>query len=250
MRETAPPPTILILAAGEFASANDRDEYPPCLTDIGERPLIEHIVANAGRVAGARFLYALRDSDVRKHHLDSVIELLTPGAGVVRVPDATHGAACVAMLAACDVPADGELLIISASELVSADLAEIIGGFRGRGADAGVITFRSVHPRYSYVRLDEESRVTEAAHRNPISHHATTGIFWFARASDFTHAVKNMIRKDAHVDGLFSICPALNEMILKRATVVAAAIPPAAHRRMRTDRGFAPVERRAAAGGR
>ena len=35
--------------------------------------------------------------------------------------------------------------------------------------DAGVITFESVHPRWSYVRLDSENRVTETAEKRPIS---------------------------------------------------------------------------------
>lgn len=230
MREQTKSTVILVLAAGEFPSpANDRDDYPVCLSDVDDRPLLEHIIERAATLPDARFIYAMRENEVRKYHLDSVVELLTPGATVIRVPEGTRGAACTALLAACDVDAGAELLVIGANALVTADLDDVVGRFREGGLDAGVLVFRSIQPRYSYVRLDEQDRVTEATYRKPISHHAAAGIFWFRDASAFLHAVKTMIRKDSHVDGVFSIAPALNEMILKHASIGAFRLPSSAY---------------------
>ena len=55
----------------------------------------------------------------------------------------------------------------------------------------------------------------EASEKNPISNNATAGFYWFRRGAQFVEAAKNLIRKGAHVNGNFYICPTYNELILK-----------------------------------
>jgi hypothetical protein len=97
------------------------------------------------------------------------------------------------------------------------------------------VIFPSVHPRYSYVRLDDQGFVTEAAQKNPISHHATTGIFWYRRTGDFRAAVESMIRKDAHVKNHFYVCLAFNEMLLEQAKVGVIQIEPSQYFPIKTE---------------
>ncbi|MNN67911.1 hypothetical protein D3C81_1835740 [compost metagenome] len=90
----------------------------------------------------------------------------------------------------------------------------MVGGFRNDQCDAGVVIFKSLHPRYSFVRLNTEGYVVEAAEKNPISNHAVAGLYWFDKGAMFVEAVKEMIRNDARVNDAFYIAPALNEMVL------------------------------------
>lgn len=210
---------ILILAAGPVEFESHDGGYPLCLSEMDGAPLLERIIENTRKICDSRYVYALLDKDVERFHLDQVAQLITPDASVARVPVCTQGSACTALLAASGFDGESELLVISANELVEVDLAEVLDCFRVRGLDGGVITFRSVHPRYSYVRLNDEGLVVEAAQQNPISQSATVGVFWFARASDFIESVKSMIRKNASVDGKFYVAPAYNEMILKHKKI-------------------------------
>ncbi|HDL7925103.1 TPA: hypothetical protein PXQ85_004171 [Yersinia enterocolitica] len=59
----------------------------------------------------------------------------------------------------------------------------------------------------------------EAAQQKPISQNATAGVFWFARTHDFAEAAKNLIRKNASVNGKFYVAPTFNELILKQMKV-------------------------------
>ena len=127
--------------------------------------------------------------------------------------------ACTALLAACQLDQSAELLIISANELVDIQLAEVIEEFRHRKLDAGTLTFRSIHPRYSYVKLNDEGFVIESAQCEPISFFATAGIFWFAKTAYFVEGAKNLIRKDAHVDGSYFVAPTFNELVLKQKKI-------------------------------
>jgi len=57
----------------------------------------------------------------------------------------------------------------------------------------------------------------QAAEKHPISRHAIAGFYWFRRAAAFLAAAQDMIRKDAHVNGIFYISLVLNELVLAQA---------------------------------
>lgn len=210
---------IVILAAGVTNFAGSGDVYPLCLTEIGGRPLIEHQFNACSGIDDVRFIVALRASDVSKFHIDNVISLLSETAAVVKVPADTKGAACTALLAVGQIDSDDELLILNGNEVLDIPFDEVVGSFRERNLDAGVVTFPSVHPRYSYVRVDADGRVTEATEKNPISRNATVGFYWFAKGSDFVSAAKKMIAKGGDVDGLYYIAPTLNELVLSQKNI-------------------------------
>lgn len=210
---------ILILAAGQTNSDLDKDSYPLCIAEIGGAPLIELLINACQAIGNAKFVVALREQDIHQYHLDNVVDLLAPGATVLRVPENTKGAACSALLAVANIDNDDELLIVNGNELLGVDFSTILADFRSRKLDAGTVTFSSVHPRYSYVRINSKMLVVEAAEKNPISRLATAGFYWFARGKDFVRATQSMIRKDASVNGLFYICPALNELVLEQAQI-------------------------------
>lgn len=206
---------ILILAAGRVQSSiNSEDTYPACLTELNGVSALESIVGNLANIEGAKYTFALHAEDISSFHLDNIAKLLVPDARIKVVPKSTMGSACTALLVACELEADHPLLVISANELVREDIAAVLHHFSDRCLDAGTLVFRSVHPRYSYVRLNKDGLVIEAAQQKPISQVATSGVFWYARASDFIEAAKDAIRKGAATNGCFYLAPVLNELIL------------------------------------
>ncbi len=227
---------VLVLAAGRVPRQQNDAEYPSCLAEIGGSPLLERIVANTQVIENTRFSCVFLNSEAQRYHLDRIARLLVPSARCFLVPEQTQGSACTALLAACQLEATAELLIVSANELVDMNLAEVVRSFRDRELDAGTLVFRSVHPRYSYVRLDEDGFVVETAQREPISANATAGIFWFARTGDFVEAAKNLIRKDAHVDGSYFVAPTFNELVLRQMRIGVAPLDLARYTPLKTER--------------
>jgi ribosomal protein L31 len=92
------------------------------------------------------------------------------------------------------------------------------------GSDAGVITFKSLHPRWSYVRLDEHQRVVETSEKRPISRNAIACIYYFKIGRDFVESAMSIVQKDSHVNGIFYISSTLNEMILKEKSVTSIEV--------------------------
>lgn len=238
---------IMVLAAGRIASEGHEAGYPTCLTEINGVSILERIIRGTEGIHESHYAFAILDEDARRFHLDKVASLLAPGCKVVLSPETTQGSACTALLVASQLDSEDELLIISANELVEVDLASVLGDFRARSLDGGTITFRSVHPRYSYVRLNAEGLVTEAAQQRPISQHATTGIFWFKRTGAFVEAAKGIIRKNASVSGKFYVAPTYNELILKQARIGVHEIDIGKYKPLKTERQVHQFEQGASA---
>lgn len=214
---------VLILGAGP--ATIDGHDYPIWLAEHGGELLVERVARTCSSIEGAELVFAVREQDIRRHHISNVVELAVPGARVVQVRGTTAGAACTALLAIAHIDPAEELLILNANEFINQDYGAILRGFQARGLDGGVAVFPSLHPRYSYVRLDADELVVEAAEKRPISRNATVGFYWYRRGGDFVAAAQRMIRKDAQVEGVFYICPVFNEMVLNQAKIGIHRLP-------------------------
>jgi dTDP-glucose pyrophosphorylase len=80
--------------------------------------------------------------------------------------------------------------------------------------DAGIVSFKASHPKWSYARVDENNFVVEVAEKNPISDIATVGIYYWKHGSDFVNYAGKMIDKNIRVNNEFYVCPVFNEAIL------------------------------------
>jgi NDP-sugar pyrophosphorylase family protein len=217
---------VLIPMAGKNQYfAESEYPFPKPLIEIGNHTVIEHVLANLATLAEqVQFIFVLNSADCCKFHLDSTLNILTENrCKIVRLESETRGAACSALMALKYIANDSPLVIANADQLFEDNLSNHLANFSQ--ADAGVITFESVHPRWSYVRLDEMGNVVETAEKRPISRHAIAGFYYFRHGSEFVNAAMSMIKKNTSINGYFFIAPALNEMILLGKNVAVSPIP-------------------------
>lgn len=126
------------------------------------------------------------------------------------------------VLAISNIKNDYPLIIANFDQLFDDSPQDLIA--RLQDGDAGVVTFESVHPRWSYVRLDEQGFVVETAEKRPISREAISGLYYFRRGKDFVEAAMRSIQKDSSVNGNFYIAPTLNELILQGKKIRVAKV--------------------------
>ena len=210
---------ILVLAAGDPMAGGGGDAYPIWLSEIDGCLVLERQVKALLSLGDGQVIFAFRGAEIDAYHVDEIARQIVPTASVVDVRRPTAGAACTALLAIGKLDLNAPLIVVSATDHIDVDYPAVIAGFEARGADAGILTFDSLHPRYSFVRIDPDGLVVEAAEKRPISRKANAGFYWFARAGDFIDGIKQMILKDAHVNGTFYISPSLNELILKNKRI-------------------------------
>jgi len=211
---------ILIPLAGEkqFFSENEYP-FPKPLIEFNGKTMIEHILDNFSSIQKEKqFIFIVNSNDCKKYHLDNVLNILTDSqCKVIKLDSETKGAACSAMIAVEHIDNNVPLIISNADQLFDICLDDVLSTFDD--GDAGVITFESVHPRWSYVRLNSENKVTEATEKRPISKSAIAGFYYFKKGSDFISSSSKMIKKDASVNGLYYVAPSLNEMVLENKII-------------------------------
>ena len=229
----------LILGGG--AGPHSADAAPVWLAENDGMLLLERHVQACARL-GAKLVFAVRESEIRRFHIDSIIRLVAPDAAIVPIRGETAGAGCTALLCIDHIDPGDELLILNSTEYLDIDHAAPITEFRARGLDAGVVTFPSIHPRYSYVRLDGEGFVVQAAEKNPISRDAIAGFTWYATGGDFIQAAQDMIRKDANVDQRYFISLTLNEMVLRQKRMGAFGMEARRYHPLKSQRQIAVFE--------
>jgi NDP-sugar pyrophosphorylase family protein len=190
---------------------------PKPFLPLGRLSMIEGVTLN---VTPQRYLSRVHWL-VRREHFPMAIALAAGGGvALVPVPDFTEGAACTVLagLASSGVRPDDPLLIANADQLVDVAIDDFIDF--ALASDGCLMTFPNRNPKWSYVRLDgRDQRVAEVAEKNPLSEHATVGIYFYRHTQAFMTAAETMLRHDMRVNGEFYVAPTFNELILDGLTV-------------------------------
>ena len=209
---------VIIPIVGNDTLENNTD-YMISLYEIERKTIFQYCYDFLKSIDDAEFIVVLRKQDIKKYHFDQIVKLLIPNVKIVVAEGDTKGSVCSSLLA-IDYIEDNEPLVISSSnQLFLANANDVINYFIEKDYDGGIVTFEDIHPKFSFVELDEKGLVIEAAEKRPISKHATAGFYYFKKGSDFIESAIGMISKDAAVNGLFYLCPVYNEMILKQKKI-------------------------------
>jgi len=199
--------------------------YPVPLLEVNELPMIQYAIENLRRLdPAAKFVFVTLKEDCRRFHLDRSLRLLAEGATVVALENATQGALCSCLMAIEHIDTEQPLVIANGDQFLDIDMAALLDGFEQDGADAACLVFRSVLPRWSFVRL-EGREVVEAAEKTPISPHAIAGFYYFRKGGFFIDAARRSILQRASQDGRYYVAPALNQLIIDGRKVLARAVP-------------------------
>lgn len=182
-------------------------DIPKPFIDVLGVPMVERVLINLS-MPGARYILIARSDHLERGGavLERIKETYSPE--IVVVDQLTEGAACTVLLAVRLLNDDTPLLIANSDQIVDMNIADYVGDSRARGLDGSILTFPSDHPKWSYVKHDEQGLVTEIKEKVVISEKATVGIYYFERGSDFVECACEMIANNDRVNNEFYVCPA------------------------------------------
>lgn len=204
---------VLIPMAGNgsrFAQAGYT--FPKPLIEVHGKPMIQVVVENLA--VDANFIFVVQKSHRKKYNLDSMLSLICPGCKIVEVDGVTEGAACTVLLAKEFIDNDESLVIANSDQFIEWNSLEFFYKMNEQNLDAGIVSFRATHPKWSYAKVDDDGFVTEVAEKNPISDIATVGVYYWKHGKDFVKYAESMISKDIRVNNEFYVCPVFNEALL------------------------------------
>jgi beta-phosphoglucomutase-like phosphatase (HAD superfamily)/dTDP-glucose pyrophosphorylase len=203
---------VLIPMAGagrRFAEAGYT--FPKPLIDVKNKPMIQAVVDNLA--IQATYTYIVQKSHFEKYNLGYLLNAITPNCNIVQVDGVTEGAAVTCLLAKEFIDTESSLIVANSDQIVDWNSREFLYEMHSKNADGGIATFKSTHPKWSYVKVNELGLVTEVAEKKPISDDATVGIYYWKHGSDFVKYAEQMIEKNIRVNGEFYTCPVFNEAI-------------------------------------
>lgn len=212
---------ILVPLAGKSSFFDDKNSpFSKPLIEIKGKSMIERVIENLSTIKGDyEFVFVVNSEDCKKYHLDNILNLLSKNSKIVKINGETKGALCSILLAIEHINTNEELIICNGDQVLNFDFNKAISFFKSQKYDAGLITFESVHPRWSYVRFDNNNLVVETAEKRPISKHAIAGVYYFKNGKDFLKGAKESIIKGDSTNGAYYIAPSINQLILQNKVV-------------------------------
>jgi dTDP-glucose pyrophosphorylase len=142
-----------------------------------------------------------------------MLNLITPNCEIICVDGVTEGAAVTVLKAQDFINNDRSLLIVNSDQFVEWNSNQVMYAFNHHDLDGGIVTFENTHPKWSYVRLDDQGLVSEVAEKKVISNQATVGMYFWKQGSDFVRYAHQMIDKNIRVNNEFYVAPVYNEAI-------------------------------------
>jgi HAD superfamily hydrolase (TIGR01509 family) len=185
--------------------------FPKPLIEVNGKPMIQVVVENLG--IKAHYVFVVQKAHYEQYNLRYLLNLIAPNCDIVQVEGLTEGAACTSLLARHFIDNEKRLLLANSDQFIEWDSGEFVYSMIAGGYDGGILTFPATHPKWSFVRVDENNLVKEVAEKRPISNIANVGIYYWRRGSDFVKYTDQMIAKDVRTNGEFYVAPVYNEAI-------------------------------------
>ncbi len=197
---------IVIPAAGlgsRFSAAGQK--FPKPLISVQGKPMIQVVVENLNM--DAKFIFIVQKEHCEKYNMESMLKVIAPGCEVIQIDGLTEGAACTVLKAEHLIDNDNPVIIANSDQYVEWDSSEFMYAMSSDNIDGGILSFSSVHPKWSYIRRGDDGFVCEVAEKKVISNEATTGIYLYKSGKMAVKAIKDMIANNDRYSGEFYFAP-------------------------------------------
>jgi dTDP-glucose pyrophosphorylase len=194
-------------------------DTPKPLIPIHGVPMVRVVIENIRPSGPHRFIFICQAEAIARYDLRRRLGDWAPGSAVVELDYVTEGAACTVLTAAQHIDPDQPLMIANSDQYVDIAIDDYLAEMDRSELDGLIMTMDADDPKWSFAALDENGLVVRVVEKQPISRHATVGIYNYRRASDFLSGANQMITQDLRVNGEFYVAPVYDQMIARGARV-------------------------------
>ena len=194
--------------------------YPKPLIEVGGKPLLLWVIQNLkSNYPKAEFLFVVDQELTDSFSIDTMLEVEVGSEIKVIIKKAqTAGALCSCLLASDELRLDEPLLVVNSDIVINADLRKYTEMTLAQKHSSCLITFDSVHPKWSYAE-QMNGVVSRTAEKRVISRNAIAGFYFYETAEIFMQAAFEVVVNDIKVDGNYYISSTINQLILAGKTV-------------------------------
>jgi len=216
---------IVMPMAGRGTRLSDaRYNLPKPLVEIKGKTIAEWSISTLG--LDGNFIFCCKDEHIKKFDLDKKLLEILPDCKIVSIEEDTEGTADTILRASKYIDNDDELFVSDSDHCMIWDY----NGFKTKVEEMTIDACVMVYPdaqksnAYSYVKLDNDGFVTEAAEKIRISSIAAAGMHYYRRGSDFVKYANYMIENNIRFNNEFYVTPVYNEFIKKNKKIISFPI--------------------------
>jgi len=186
---------------------------PKPLIKIFGKTIMEWAITSVG--TEGNFIFCCRKDHIKNYEIDIRLKKIMPACEIISINYQTQGTVQTILEASHLINNDDELIISDSDHYILWDTPRFNKEIRNSNIDACVMIFpeNQYSSALSYVKLDEEGYVVQAAEKIPISGTAAAGIHYYKKGSDFVKYGKIMIDKDRRFNNEFYVTPVYNELV-------------------------------------
>jgi dTDP-glucose pyrophosphorylase len=192
--------------------------YPQNLIEINDKPLIE-LVHDSLKPLDGKYIYVISGQEEQNFNTSKILRIIDSESSIIITNGPTAGAAATCLLAIDKINNEDELVIVAGDQLITNKLDEALQSFRLRDLDGGIVVFKSIHPKWSYVLTSDDDKVQLVQEKQVISNKATAGFYYFKHGKDFINSAKQMILKRDSFNNNFYVSQTFNQMILSQSNI-------------------------------
>lgn len=202
---------LIVLAAGEGKRFQQMGykEPKPFIPVLGVR-MLDLVIANMKSQLGVDCPVTIITQE-KFGHLFGQTDFHLENASSIRLAELTGGAAETALWGLNHGPDQGEKIVIcNCDQLVLFDGKKMLKSLDKHAGS--ILTFEEPgrNPKWSFAEVNKKGLITRVAEKNPISDHATVGVYGYANRTVAINAIKKMIAADDRFNNEFYLCPAYN----------------------------------------
>lgn len=199
---------IIIPMAGEGSRfKNAGFDTPKPFIDFAGKTMIEWVIENLTPKCAHRFIFLVREEHLETYYGQKFAE---NDHLIIGVKELTQGTACTLLLAKFLIDNNDELIIANSDQFIEWDVNHFIS--ESQKYDGNIAVFKSRDPKWSFAKI-ENDKVTEIAEKQPISNHATCGIYYWKHGKDFVKSAESMIEANDRFNNEFYACPSYNYFV-------------------------------------
>lgn len=206
---------ILIPMAGagsRFVEAGYTEPKP--LIDVLGEPMIKWALKSFNfldKLKSYDLIFVILKEHDQKYELkNKLFKIFDKNIKIIELAEITRGQAETCLAADKYINNHNKLFIFNCDTFSTAPIWDLI---LTENPDGILPCFKATDPKYSFAGLDEYGYVSRTAEKDPISEHATNGMYYFKRGSDFVSAAEKQIKNNHMSNNEFYVAPLYNELI-------------------------------------
>lgn len=204
-------------AGSRFAKVGYKNPKP--FIDVNGKFMIAHVIENIA-IPGARYIFICQKEHLAKFGGEFAQYIKDNTSikdfDIVGIDGVTQGAAETVLLVKELINNNDELLVVNSDQLLgSHDILNSVRFFEKSNSDGGIVCFFNKSQKWSYVEINDRRLITRVVEKQPISEHATVGVYWYKKGSKFVECAEAMIQKNDRVNNEFYFAPTYNYLIIE-----------------------------------